>query len=72
MQLNHEFKGFPTGHVPVALSDVGALGWQVLRGDLPLPLAVLQEFRQEISGLDIPGDGSERHLEDDILAVTNA
>ena len=43
MQLNHEFKGFPTGHVPVALSDVGALGWQVLRGDLPLPLAVLKQ-----------------------------
>jgi len=41
MQLNHEFKGFPTGHAPLALTDVGAQGWRVLHGDLPLPLAVL-------------------------------
>jgi len=43
MELNHEFKGFPTGHAPVALSDVGAQGWWVLHGDLPLPLAVLKQ-----------------------------
>ena len=43
MQLNHEFKGFPTGHAPVALNGVGALGWQVLRGDMPLPLAMLKQ-----------------------------
>ena len=43
MQLNHEFKGFPTGHAPLALNDVGAQGWRVLQGDLPLPLAVLKQ-----------------------------
>ncbi|NBT56781.1 MAG: amino acid deaminase, partial [Betaproteobacteria bacterium] len=43
MQLNHEFKGFPTGHAPLALTDVGAQGWRVLHGDLPLPLAVLKQ-----------------------------
>ncbi len=43
MQLNHEFKGFPTGHAPLALKDVAAQGWRVLHGDLPLPLAVLKQ-----------------------------
>jgi len=39
MQLNHEFKGFPTGHAPLALTDVATQGWRVLDSDLPLPLA---------------------------------
>lgn len=43
MQLNHEFKGFPTGHAPLALTDVATQGWRVLDGDLPLPLAVLRQ-----------------------------
>jgi D-serine dehydratase len=43
MELNHEFKGFPTGHAPLALTNVGAQGWRVLHGDLPLPLAVLKQ-----------------------------
>ncbi|MBU3738448.1 MAG: amino acid deaminase [Rhodoferax sp.] len=43
MQLDHDFKGFPTGHAPLDLGAVGAQGWQVLGGDLPLPLAVLKQ-----------------------------
>jgi len=43
MELNHDFKGFPTGHATLALTDVGAQGWRVLQGDLPLPLAVLKQ-----------------------------
>jgi len=34
-------KGFPPTAEPVALADIGARGWNVLAGDLPLPLAVL-------------------------------
>ncbi|MET0311540.1 MAG: amino acid deaminase, partial [Burkholderiaceae bacterium] len=35
-------KGFPAGAAPCALEDVGARGWNILRGDLPFPLAVLR------------------------------
>jgi D-serine dehydratase len=43
MELNHHFKGFPGAHAPLPLNSVGEQGWRVLRGDLPLPLAVLKE-----------------------------
>ena len=36
-------KGFPFGVAPLPLSAIGAQGWNLLRGDLPLPLAVLRE-----------------------------
>lgn len=36
-------KGIPGGTPPFRLGDAGARGWNVLRGDLPLPLAVLKE-----------------------------
>jgi D-serine dehydratase len=42
MELNNHFKGFPGAHAPLPLSAVAAQGWRVLRGDLPLPLAVLK------------------------------
>ncbi|HKX41742.1 MAG TPA: alanine racemase [Burkholderiaceae bacterium] len=35
-------KGFPHEHPPVAARDIAALGWNVLDGRLPLPLAVLK------------------------------
>jgi D-serine dehydratase len=42
MQLSHDTKGYP-GHWPsLPLSEVGRQGWNLLRGDLPLPLAVLK------------------------------
>ncbi len=36
-------KGVPAGAGPVALGDVGAQGWNVLREDLPLPAAVISQ-----------------------------
>ena len=35
-------KGFPHTHAPLRASQVGGAGWNLLAGDLPLPLAVLQ------------------------------
>lgn len=40
--LDGTTKGIPHGTAPVRLSEIGARGWNVLRGDLPLPLAVLR------------------------------
>lgn len=39
--LQPGLKGFPHGHRPLRCSEVDELGWHVLAGDLPLPLAVL-------------------------------
>lgn len=36
-------KGMPGGMRPLPLSQVGSQGWNVLREDLPLPLAVMRE-----------------------------
>ncbi len=36
-------RGFPSGRGPMRRSQVGAQGWNVLAGDLPLPLAVVRE-----------------------------
>ncbi|MDI9335832.1 MAG: amino acid deaminase [Gammaproteobacteria bacterium] len=43
LELNSSFKGYPSHCPPLPLAKVGDQGWQVLRGDLPLPLAVLKE-----------------------------
>jgi D-serine dehydratase len=40
--LHAGLKGFPTHGAPLALSAVAQQGWQLLRGDLPFPLAVLR------------------------------
>ena len=40
--LDSTFKGFPHGAAPLPRSQVGAQGWNVLAGDLPLPLAVIR------------------------------
>ena len=40
--LDSAFKGWPHGAPPLRRSEVGAQGWNVLAGDLPLPLAVLR------------------------------
>jgi D-serine dehydratase len=40
--LSPDFKGFPHGAAPLRRSRVGAQGWNVLAGDLPLPLAVIR------------------------------
>ena len=40
--IDSTFKGFPHHSPPLPLSQIGAQGWNVLRGDLPLPLAVIK------------------------------
>ncbi len=41
--LTHRTKGIPGGTEPFAVEDIAARGWNVLRQDLPLPLAILRE-----------------------------
>lgn len=41
-QLDPSFKGFPATAAPVLARSIAARGWNVLAGDLPLPLAVLR------------------------------
>jgi D-serine dehydratase len=40
--LHGFMKGLPPGTPPLPLSAVGQRGWNVLREDLPLPLAILK------------------------------
>ena len=40
--LSDRFKGYPRTQPPRRRSEVGSAGWNVLAGDLPLPLAVLK------------------------------
>ncbi len=42
MTIDDRFKGIPGGTPPFALGEIGDKGWNVLREDLPLPLAVLK------------------------------
>lgn len=41
--LSNEFKGFPHREPPMPAQDIAARGWNVLAGDMPLPLAVLKQ-----------------------------
>ncbi len=41
--VTHRTKGIPGGTAPFAIEDVAARGWNVLRQDQPLPLAILYE-----------------------------
>lgn len=50
-------KGMPGGIAPIALRDIGRQGWNLLREDMPLPLAVLRE-----SALSHNGDWMRRFL----------
>src|SRR3546814_17122119 len=40
--VDDRVKGMPGGGAPCRLGDIGRQGWNVLRGDLPFPLAVLK------------------------------
>jgi len=42
-RIDDRVKGMPGGVTPFRLGDIGRQGWNVLRGDLPLPVAVLKE-----------------------------
>ncbi|MBI3517149.1 MAG: amino acid deaminase, partial [Proteobacteria bacterium] len=41
--LDHRVKGMPGGVAPFRLDEIGARGWNLLREDLPLPVAVLKQ-----------------------------
>jgi len=41
--LDATFKGFPHHSGPLRRSQMGAQGWNVLRGDLPLPIALIKQ-----------------------------
>jgi D-serine dehydratase len=41
--VDDTWKGMPGGLKPIPLGDIGRQGWNVLREDLPLPLAILKE-----------------------------
>lgn len=46
-QLDSQLKGFPHDAAPCAVRDIGKRGWNVLRGDLPFPIAVLKRSALE-------------------------
>jgi D-serine dehydratase len=41
--LDHDMKGYPHHAPATAIRDIGGRGWNVLRGDLPFPVAVLKQ-----------------------------
>ena len=41
--LDDRVKGMPGGMRPISSADVGDLNWNILREDLPLPLAIINE-----------------------------
>jgi len=41
--LDASFKAYPHRAPPCAVRDIGARGWNVMRGDLPFPVAMLKE-----------------------------
>ena len=41
--LDSSLKGYPHRAPPCAVGDIGRQGWNVMRGDLPFPVAVLKE-----------------------------
>lgn len=45
--LDGTVKGIPGGTPPFAMGDIGKKGWNLLRGDVPLPLAVLRQSALE-------------------------
>ena len=55
--LNSQTKGLPAGSDALRLSQIGRQGWNLLREDLPLPLAVLRA-----SALDANSDWMRRFL----------
>ncbi len=45
--LDDRLKGIPGGTAPFPLAEIGRQGWNLLRQDLPLPVAVLRESALE-------------------------
>ena len=63
MQINNGFKGFPGDHTPVEISQIGMQKWHVLKGDFPLPLAVIKETALEHNLLWMKDFCEKRHLD---------
>ena len=63
MQINHSFKGFPGHHTPVDISHIGMQKWHVLKGDFPLPLAVIKETAIQHNLLWMKDFCEKRHLD---------
>ena len=40
--VDDSIKGMPGGLQPISLSEIGGQGWNLLREDMPLPLAVIR------------------------------
>jgi D-serine dehydratase len=40
--IDDSFKGYPSGIAPVPLGEIGKCGWNLLKQDLPFPVAVLK------------------------------
>jgi D-serine dehydratase len=62
LPIDDRYKGIPGGTPAFPLKELGCHGWNVLRGDVPLPLAVLKE-----SALD-----HNRHWMQRFLALSGA
>ena len=41
--LDRRYKGFPPAAVPCRLDEIGARNWNILKGDLPFPIALLRD-----------------------------
>ena len=46
-QVDGTVKGFPGTHRPLALCEIGAQGWRIFAGHLPLPVAILKQSALE-------------------------
>ncbi len=58
LSLDGLTKGIPNGTAPFPLTDIGSRNWNLLREDLPLPLAVLKQ-----SALDHNSRWMQRYLD---------
>ena len=52
--LDPSFKGYPHRAPPCAVADIGRRGWNVMRGDLPFPVAVLKEAALRVMSFPAP------------------
>ena len=58
MVVDGQIKGIPPGTEPMHLSQIVKQGWSLLRGDIPLPAAVIRE-----SALRKNSEAMQRFLE---------
>lgn len=58
--IDATYKGFPHGSAPLRRSEIGAQGWKLLAGDLPLPIAVIkgEALRHNLTWMQRYADGA--------------